>query len=61
MRCTFHRFIVSFFADAAFIRTTGAKILSGSHDAGYADRIVHLFDGHVLGEEETNKLAGLSV
>ena len=41
--------------------TTIVMVTHSKHDAGYADRIVHLFDGHVLGEEETDKLAGLSV
>ena len=39
--------------------TTIVMVTHSKHDAGYADRIVHLFDGHVLGEEETDKLAGL--
>ena len=34
-------------------RTAIARaIVTRQHDAGYADRIIHLFDGHVLGEEE---------
>ena len=41
--------------------TTIVMVTHSKHDAGYADRIIHLFDGHVLGEEETDKLAGLSV
>ena len=40
--------------------TTIVMVTHSKHDAGYADRIVHLFDGHVLGEEETDKLAGLN-
>ena len=35
--------------------TTIVMVTHSKHDAGYADRIVHLFDGRVLGEEETNK------
>ena len=35
--------------------TTIVMVTHSKHDAGYADRIVHLFDGHVLGEEETDK------
>ena len=35
--------------------TTIVMVTHSKHDAGYADRIIHLFDGHVLGEEETNK------
>ena len=40
--------------------TTIVMVTHSKHDAGYADRIIHLFDGHVLGEEETDKLAGLN-
>ena len=40
--------------------TTIVMVTHSKHDAGYADRIVHLFDGRVLGEEETDKLAGLN-
>lgn len=32
--------------------TTIVMVTHSQHDAGYADRIIHLFDGHVLGEEE---------
>ncbi len=32
--------------------TTIVMVTHSQHDAGYADRIVHLFDGRVLGEEE---------
>ena len=35
--------------------TTIVMVTHSKHDAGYADRIVHLFDGRVLGEEETDK------
>ena len=35
--------------------TTIVMVTHSKHDAGYADRIIHLFDGHVLGEEETDK------
>ena len=35
--------------------TTIVMVTHSKHDADYADRIIHLFDGHVLGEEETNK------
>ena len=35
--------------------TTIVMVTHSKHDAGYADRIIHLFDGNVLGEEETNK------
>ena len=35
--------------------TTIVMVTHSKHDAGYADRIVHLFDGHVLGEEEADK------
>ena len=31
---------------------TIVMVTHSQHDAGYADRIIHLFDGHVLGEEE---------
>lgn len=32
--------------------TTIVMVTHSQHDAGYADRIVHLFDGKVLGEED---------
>ena len=32
--------------------TTIVMVTHSQHDAGYADRVIHLFDGHVLGEEE---------
>ena len=32
--------------------TTIVMVTHSQHDAGYADRIIDLFDGHVLGEEE---------
>ena len=35
--------------------TTIVMVTHSKHDAGYADRIIHLFDGHVLGEAETHK------
>ena len=35
--------------------TTIVMVTHSKHDAGYADRIIHLFDGRVLGEEETDK------
>lgn len=32
--------------------TTIVMVTHSQHDAGYADRIIHLFDGQVLGEEQ---------
>lgn len=33
--------------------TTIVMVTHSRHDAGYAGRIIHLFDGQVLGEEES--------
>ncbi len=35
--------------------TTVVMVTHSQRDAGYAERIIHLFDGHVLGEEEYAK------